>query len=146
MVYFKIECLIFLGLQIFGSDPSCAYYLKNLIEALFKRTICLLTNIKVSVLQAMHVFYCLDFCYCLMTSNHPLYLSYSGVHCQTRHSRWLFFIGIKMHSLLPSTFYSICCISNVSWLLYDWYYRTAQVLFIIISLTSTLISFFEFQW
>ncbi|KAJ6374193.1 hypothetical protein OIU78_029824, partial [Salix suchowensis] len=33
-------------MQIFGSDPSCAYYLNNLIEALFKCTTCLLTNIK----------------------------------------------------------------------------------------------------
>ncbi|KAJ6977399.1 transportin MOS14-like [Populus alba x Populus x berolinensis] len=40
----KFNC--HLGMQIFGSDPSCAYYLKNLIEALFKCTTCLLTNIK----------------------------------------------------------------------------------------------------
>ncbi|CAN1753553.1 Transportin MOS14, partial [Linum perenne] len=32
--------------QIFGSDPSCAFYLKNLIEALFSHTMCLLTNIE----------------------------------------------------------------------------------------------------
>ncbi|CAN1753557.1 Transportin MOS14 [Linum perenne] len=31
---------------IFGSDPSCAFYLKNLIEALFSHTMCLLTNIE----------------------------------------------------------------------------------------------------
>ncbi|CAN0903230.1 Transportin MOS14 [Linum grandiflorum] len=32
--------------EIFGSDPSCASYLKNLIEALFTHTVCLLTNIE----------------------------------------------------------------------------------------------------
>ncbi|CAI0399062.1 unnamed protein product, partial [Linum tenue] len=31
---------------IFGSDPSCALYLKSLIEALFTHTKCLLTNIE----------------------------------------------------------------------------------------------------
>ncbi|XP_015581100.1 transportin MOS14 [Ricinus communis] len=42
-------CFLYLSsevIKIFGSDPSCACYLTNLIEALFKRTICLLTNIK----------------------------------------------------------------------------------------------------
>ncbi|KAF2316021.1 hypothetical protein GH714_040816 [Hevea brasiliensis] len=42
-------CFLYLSsevIKIFGSDLSCAYYLKILIEALFKRTICLLTNIK----------------------------------------------------------------------------------------------------
>ncbi|KAG6754016.1 hypothetical protein POTOM_042024 [Populus tomentosa] len=39
-------CFLYLSSEIFGSDPSCAYYLKNLIEALFKCTTCLLTNIK----------------------------------------------------------------------------------------------------
>ncbi|KAJ6882128.1 transportin MOS14-like [Populus alba x Populus x berolinensis] len=42
-------CFLYLSsevIKIFGSDPSCAYYLKNLIEALFKCTTCLLTNIK----------------------------------------------------------------------------------------------------
>ncbi|CAI0399063.1 unnamed protein product [Linum tenue] len=34
------------GAQIFGSDPSCALYLKSLIEALFTHTKCLLTNIE----------------------------------------------------------------------------------------------------
>ncbi|WCJ36007.1 ARM repeat superfamily protein [Euphorbia peplus] len=42
-------CFLYLSsevIKIFGSDPSCSGYLQNLIEALFKRTICLLTNIK----------------------------------------------------------------------------------------------------
>ncbi|KAJ4851378.1 Transportin mos14 [Turnera subulata] len=42
-------CFLYLSsevIKIFGSDPSCAYYLKNLIEALFQHTTCLLTNIK----------------------------------------------------------------------------------------------------
>ncbi|KAG5230079.1 transportin [Salix suchowensis] len=42
-------CFLYLAsevIRIFGSDPSCAYYLNNLIEALFKCTTCLLTNIK----------------------------------------------------------------------------------------------------
>ncbi|KAJ6970394.1 transportin MOS14-like [Populus alba x Populus x berolinensis] len=42
-------CFLYLSsevIKIFGSDPSCAYYLKILIEALFKCTTCLLTNIK----------------------------------------------------------------------------------------------------
>ncbi|XP_065876754.1 transportin MOS14 isoform X2 [Euphorbia lathyris] len=42
-------CFLYLSsevIKIFGSDPKCATYLQNLIEALFKRTICLLTNIK----------------------------------------------------------------------------------------------------
>ncbi|KAF9667797.1 hypothetical protein SADUNF_Sadunf15G0060800 [Salix dunnii] len=39
-------CFLYLASEIFGSDPSCAYYLNNLIEALFKCTTCLLTNIK----------------------------------------------------------------------------------------------------
>jgi hypothetical protein len=37
----------FLTFQIFGSDPSCADYLKNLIEALFQHTTRILTNIQV---------------------------------------------------------------------------------------------------
>ncbi|KAL9337814.1 hypothetical protein Peur_069583 [Populus x canadensis] len=42
-------CFLYLSsevIKIFGSDPSCAYYLKILIETLFKCTTCLLTNIK----------------------------------------------------------------------------------------------------
>ncbi|XP_011028670.1 PREDICTED: transportin-3-like [Populus euphratica] len=42
-------CFLYLSsevIKIFGSDPSCAYYLKILIEALFNCTTCLLTNIK----------------------------------------------------------------------------------------------------
>ncbi|GLU12266.1 hypothetical protein SLE2022_289610 [Rubroshorea leprosula] len=42
-------CFLYLSsevIKIFGSDPSCASYLKNMIEALFQHTICLLTNIK----------------------------------------------------------------------------------------------------
>ncbi|XP_031250854.1 transportin MOS14-like [Pistacia vera] len=41
-------CFLYLSsevIKIFGSDPSCASYLQNLIEALFKRTTCLLTSI-----------------------------------------------------------------------------------------------------
>ncbi|BAB11509.1 unnamed protein product [Arabidopsis thaliana] len=34
-------------IKIFGSDPSCAVYLKNLIETLFAHTTCLMTSIKV---------------------------------------------------------------------------------------------------
>ncbi|KDO69836.1 hypothetical protein CISIN_1g002041mg [Citrus sinensis] len=42
-------CFLYLSsevIKIFGSDPSCASYLHNLIEALFKRTTCLLTSIE----------------------------------------------------------------------------------------------------
>ncbi|CAN0903224.1 Transportin MOS14 [Linum grandiflorum] len=42
-------CFLYLSsevIKIFGSDPSCASYLKNLIEALFTHTVCLLTNIE----------------------------------------------------------------------------------------------------
>ncbi|XP_038687889.1 transportin MOS14-like isoform X2 [Tripterygium wilfordii] len=42
-------CFLYLSsevIKIFGSDPSCTDYLKNLIEALFRHTTCLLTNIK----------------------------------------------------------------------------------------------------
>ncbi|PPD92809.1 hypothetical protein GOBAR_DD10241 [Gossypium barbadense] len=42
-------CFLYLSsevIKIFGSDPSCASYLKNMIEALFKHTTCLLTSIK----------------------------------------------------------------------------------------------------
>ncbi|PKI63167.1 hypothetical protein CRG98_016352 [Punica granatum] len=42
-------CFLYLSsevIKIFGSDPSCSSYLKNLIEVLFKQTTCLLTNIK----------------------------------------------------------------------------------------------------
>ncbi|XP_044485028.1 transportin MOS14-like isoform X2 [Mangifera indica] len=42
-------CFLYLSsevIKIFGSDPSCASYLQNLIEALFKRTTCLLTSIE----------------------------------------------------------------------------------------------------
>ncbi|TYJ25890.1 hypothetical protein E1A91_A07G079800v1 [Gossypium mustelinum] len=42
-------CFLYLSsevIKIFGSDPSCASYLKNMIEALFKHTTCLLTTIK----------------------------------------------------------------------------------------------------
>ena len=44
---FNSEVNCHLGMQIFGSDPSCACYLKNLIETLFNCTTCRLTNIKV---------------------------------------------------------------------------------------------------
>ncbi|GAB2269903.1 Transportin mos14 [Dionaea muscipula] len=42
-------CFLYLSsevIKIFGSDPSCSQYLKNLIEALFSRTTCLLTSIQ----------------------------------------------------------------------------------------------------
>ncbi|GAB4860681.1 Transportin mos14 [Ancistrocladus abbreviatus] len=42
-------CFLYLSsevIKIFGSDPSCSEYLKNLIEALFSRTTCLLTSIQ----------------------------------------------------------------------------------------------------
>ncbi|OIW00111.1 hypothetical protein TanjilG_29101 [Lupinus angustifolius] len=42
-------CFLYLSsevIKIFGSDPSCADYLKNLIEALFQHTTLLLTNIQ----------------------------------------------------------------------------------------------------
>ncbi|XP_021910463.1 transportin MOS14-like [Carica papaya] len=42
-------CFLYLSsevIKIFGSDPSCANYLKSLIEALFTHTTCLLTSIK----------------------------------------------------------------------------------------------------
>ncbi|XP_002283854.2 transportin MOS14 isoform X1 [Vitis vinifera] len=42
-------CFLYLSsevIKIFGSDPSCANYLKNLIEALFSHTTCLLKNIR----------------------------------------------------------------------------------------------------
>ncbi|KAL5747312.1 hypothetical protein ACOSP7_024309 [Xanthoceras sorbifolium] len=42
-------CFLYLSsevIKIFGSDPSCASYLHNLIEALFKRTTCILTSIQ----------------------------------------------------------------------------------------------------
>ncbi|XP_044477067.1 transportin MOS14-like [Mangifera indica] len=42
-------CFLYLSsevIKIFGADPSCASYLHNLIEALFKRTTCLLTSIE----------------------------------------------------------------------------------------------------
>ncbi|KAK3170493.1 hypothetical protein Dsin_032664 [Dipteronia sinensis] len=42
-------CFLYLSsevIKIFGSDPSCAIYLHNLIEALFNRTVCLLTSIE----------------------------------------------------------------------------------------------------
>ncbi|KAK6920787.1 Exportin-1/Importin-beta-like [Dillenia turbinata] len=42
-------CFLYLSsevIKIFGSDPSCANYLKNLIEALFSHTTCLLTKIQ----------------------------------------------------------------------------------------------------
>ncbi|KAK6924921.1 hypothetical protein RJ641_009247, partial [Dillenia turbinata] len=42
-------CFLYLSsevIKIFGPDPSCANYLKNLIEALFSHTTCLLTKIQ----------------------------------------------------------------------------------------------------
>ncbi|XP_074284647.1 transportin MOS14-like [Silene latifolia] len=42
-------CFLYLSsevIKIFGSDPSCSEYLRNLIEALFRRTACLLATIK----------------------------------------------------------------------------------------------------
>ena len=45
--FFYKSCIFYLVLQIFGSDPSCANYLKSLIEALFMQTTRLLTNIQV---------------------------------------------------------------------------------------------------
>ncbi|KAE8668023.1 germin-like protein subfamily T member 2-like [Hibiscus syriacus] len=42
-------CFLYLSsevIKIFGSDPSCASYLKNMIEVLFKHTASLLTSIK----------------------------------------------------------------------------------------------------
>ncbi|GKU88768.1 hypothetical protein SLEP1_g2994 [Rubroshorea leprosula] len=41
-------CFLYLSsevIKIFGSEPSCASHLKNMIAALFRRTTCLLTNI-----------------------------------------------------------------------------------------------------
>ncbi|XP_057479378.1 transportin MOS14-like isoform X3 [Actinidia eriantha] len=43
------SCFLYLSsevIKIFGSDPSCADYLKNLIESLFSHTICLLKKIQ----------------------------------------------------------------------------------------------------
>lgn len=62
-----------------------------------------------------------------------------GVYCSTRHSRWLFFVSIKMHSLLPSFVYPIECISTISRLLNDWDHRTAQVYL------SFMLSFWSFD-
>ncbi|KAL9239561.1 hypothetical protein vseg_013870 [Gypsophila vaccaria] len=42
-------CFLYLSsevIKIFGSDPSCSEYLRNLVEALFRRTACLLATIK----------------------------------------------------------------------------------------------------
>ncbi|XVF54216.1 hypothetical protein PTKIN_Ptkin05aG0162600 [Pterospermum kingtungense] len=42
-------CFLYLSsevIMIFGSDPSCASYLRNMIESLFKHTTCLLTSIE----------------------------------------------------------------------------------------------------
>ncbi|TQD88922.1 hypothetical protein C1H46_025514 [Malus baccata] len=39
-------CFLYLSSEIFGSDPSCANYLKSLIEALFMHTTHLLTSIQ----------------------------------------------------------------------------------------------------
>ncbi|GAB2240846.1 hypothetical protein Droror1_Dr00021364 [Drosera rotundifolia] len=42
-------CFLYLSsevIKIFGSDPSCSEYLRNLIAALFSRTTCLLTSIQ----------------------------------------------------------------------------------------------------
>ncbi|GAB2240674.1 hypothetical protein Droror1_Dr00021192 [Drosera rotundifolia] len=42
-------CFLYLSsevIKIFGSDPSCSEYLRNLIVALFSRTTCLLTSIQ----------------------------------------------------------------------------------------------------
>lgn len=42
-------CFLYLSsevIKIFGSDPSCSDYLRNLVEALFRRTTCLLATIQ----------------------------------------------------------------------------------------------------
>lgn len=42
-------CFLYLSsevIKIFGSDPSCSDYLRNLVEALFRRTACLLATIR----------------------------------------------------------------------------------------------------
>jgi hypothetical protein len=43
----------FFSMQIFGSDPSCADYLTNLIQILFSHTVQLLRTIQV-IIPAFH--------------------------------------------------------------------------------------------
>lgn len=51
---YMLQYAINIWMQIFGSDPSCSIYLKNLIEVLFRQTTCLLPNIKVWVKWALN--------------------------------------------------------------------------------------------
>lgn len=55
----------------------------------------------------------------------PIWIFSAGIYCQTRYSRWLFFVGIKVHSLLSTAIYAIWSISIISRLLYDWDHSTA---------------------
>jgi transportin-3 len=56
LVVIRYEWGVHLGLQIFGSDSSCANYLKILIESLFLSTTRLLTNIQVWLLEQFIAF------------------------------------------------------------------------------------------
>lgn len=122
--WLNVEKSVTLVLQIFGSEPSCASYLKNMIEALFKHTTCLLTNIKVWFQWLVYLFFLL---FKFANRSTCTYFVAAGIHYKTRHSRWLFSVGIKVHSLLSSIIYPFCCVSSFSWVLNDWDHSTAQV-------------------
>lgn len=66
IVYYKLKLvhLLLLMLQIFGSDPSCANYLKSLIEALFMHTTHLLTSIQVRFHLAVIEICFKCYCFC----------------------------------------------------------------------------------
>ena len=123
-------------MQIFGSDPSCADYLKNLIESLFSHTICLLKKIQVWC-QLLVCFLCFPdlhvFSLILIGGICSL-----GLHFQTRHSRWLFSVGIEVHSLLSSFVFPFGGIFFISRLFFDWHHSAAQVKSLSLSLSLSL--------
>lgn len=104
-------------LQIFGSDPSCANYLKVLIESLFSHTACLLTKIQVQSVAW--------FCILLLAIYANSEIWAIGFHFPSGYSRWLFFAGIKMYSLLSSTTFSISCVSIIGGLCHGRHHRAA---------------------
>ncbi|KAL4590242.1 hypothetical protein LXL04_003168 [Taraxacum kok-saghyz] len=98
-----------LALQIFGSNPSCADYLKVLIDSLFSNTAYVLTKIQVRFLLNLEKKIIIIFSLIIV-------LKCLGLHFKTRYSRRLFLTGF-MIGITSSFFISIPLIGGM---LHDW--------------------------
>ncbi|KAL4557645.1 hypothetical protein LXL04_035830 [Taraxacum kok-saghyz] len=98
-----------LALQIFGSNPSCADYLKVLIDSLFSNTAYVLTKIQVRFLLNLEKKFIIIFSLIIV-------LKCLGLHFKTRYSRRLFLTGF-MIGITSSFSISIPLIGGM---LHDW--------------------------